>query len=510
MKNIKILLISLVVILLGTACSEKIAHQNALPKDASLVMAVDLKAMADKSGLSAGEGATVVKKLHDALIQGLDKEGVELLEEVFKDPSASGLSFTDPVYVFVGRQSANVGAVVRVKKQKDVEHTMSVLHKQGICSEIHEAEGFKWAVVGKALLAFSDNAFLTLYSDKASRADDLNYMAAVLLGQDEAGSYAGTDDFKAMIAEKADITISGNMGIVPHEIVSMFSMGLPATLNLEDMKMQAKVNFENGKLVMNVRNTTENKEILAFMKKQQLAFQPLKGTYLDYFAPAVACWMSGNMKGEKAYELLCENPTIRQTLESPLFPVDLYRIFQAIDGEICLALDANNAGFIMYADVKENSFLQTFEDLKPLLALTGGEMQLVTVGPDAYEFRGAYGMMRYVGMNRLWLGVKNNRFYLTNRQEAIDARPLGQNLHSLPWAESVKGKQFFMYMSFSSLASLLSGIPTAEMRTMVTIFNALDKLTVVSSDWQHTEVVLTSKETEKNLLRQVLEGIQNF
>lgn len=65
-------------------------------------------------------------------------------------------------------------------------------------------------------------------------------------------------------------------------------------------------------------------------------------------------------------------------------------------------------------------------------------------------------------------------------------------------------------MSFPSLASLLYGIPTAEVRTVATVFNTLDKLTVMSSDWQHTEVVLTSKETKKNLLRQVLEGIQNF
>lgn len=510
MKQIKLFVIGIVLAFCFSACSEKMEHQYVLPKDASLVVAMNLKSMADKSGLSAGEGKALVGKLHDALVSGLDAEGTALLEQVLENPDASGLSLTDPVYFFVGRQVATMGLVARVQKSKDVEHLFNVLHKQGVCGELQEAEAMKWTVAGQLLLAYSDRAFLALYGNRTNKAEDLNYMAAVLLGQDEAGSYAARPEYRSMMEKQTDIALSGNMGIIPHEVVSMFSMGLPANLNLEEMRMEGTVDFEDGRVKMDFEHATDNEEIKAFMQKQQEAFPPLKGTYLDYFAPATACWISGNMKGEKAYSLLCENPTIRQTLESPLFPVDLYQIFQAIDGDICMALDANNAGFIMYADVTGSSFLQTFEDLKPLLAMTGGAMQLVTLGPDAYEFRGSYGAMRYIGLNRLWLGVKNNRFYMTNRQEAIDARPLGLNLHSQPWAKEVEGKRSFAYVSFPSLAKLLYGIPVSEVRTVANVFSTLDKLTVMSEDWQHTEVVLTSQDSKTNVLKQLLKGLEKL
>ena len=42
----------------------------------------------------------------------------------------------------------------------------------------------------------------------------------------------------------------------------------------------------------------------------------------------------------------------------------------------------SNNDLLIYADVTNKDFLQSFEDLKPLLAMTGGQMQLNSTGKD--------------------------------------------------------------------------------------------------------------------------------
>ena len=60
---------------------------------------------------------------------------------------------------------------------------------------------------------------------------------------------------------------------------------------------------------------------------------------------------------------------------------------------------------LLYADVTNKDFLQSFEDLRPLLAMTGGQMQLNATGKDQYEFR----MYR----QSIWFGVKDNLLYIS-------------------------------------------------------------------------------------------------
>ena len=51
------------------ACSPKTEYTHALPKNASMVVAMDMDGMADKAGLKGAEGDAVVNKLK-ALMKG--------------------------------------------------------------------------------------------------------------------------------------------------------------------------------------------------------------------------------------------------------------------------------------------------------------------------------------------------------------------------------------------------------------------------------------------------------
>ena len=115
-------------------------------------------------------------------------------------------------------------------------------------------------------------------------------------------------------------------------------MGMPADLRLEDIKCLLSTTFEKGKVVVDFESLIENKELIALYEKQTQTSTPLKGTYMEYFPANTLLWASANFNGEAIYNLLCENPTIKQSLDNPMLPIDLKTIFSAIHGDIAIGL----------------------------------------------------------------------------------------------------------------------------------------------------------------------------
>lgn len=234
------------------------------------------------------------------------------------------------------------------------------------------------------------------------------------------------------------------------------------------------------------------------LEKQADVMRPLKGSYLKCFPANSVAWMGINVDGEKAYELLRENPTVRQELDNSMMPLDFEAIFKAMKGDMALAMPemSLSPGFILYADVTNSDFMRTFEDLKPLLAMTNGQMRLLDKGKNAYQFVAVDGSM--MGMGRgpvsLWLGVKDKRFYLTNRENLIDSDVKGLALDDCSWAKDVKGKRFYLNMNFQALSAALPQLPYVGM---------LDFLTIEAKEPTKVRMVLQMKNHKENVLKQL-------
>ena len=199
--------------------------------------------------------------------------------------------------------------------------------------------------------------------------------------QDTANSYASTLDFAKLRDAKGDINIVANMSVLPREATMQMRMGMPADLRLEDIKCLLSTTFEKGKVVVDFESLIENKELIALYEKQTQTSTPLKGTYMEYFPANTLLWASANFNGEAIYNLLCENPTIKQSLDNPMLPIDLKTIFSAIHGDIAIGFSSLvNNDLLVYADVTNKEFLKAFEELRPLLALSGGQMKLNSTG----------------------------------------------------------------------------------------------------------------------------------
>ncbi len=490
-------------------CTSKNEYTNAIPKDASVVVSLDLKSMAAKGGIDGKDGEKVVEKLTAARKSGLEGEAYKAMEKIIQKPSESGLSFSDRVYLFATPHSGAFGLVAKVNSKGKVKSCLEALEKEQLCTAPKNESGCSWVQAGDALCAFNGGTFLVLTGGKG----DIMDMKETLLAwmrQDATSSYAGTADYERLGAASGDITALVNLSVIPEELTMQWRMGVSADLNPDDIKYLFSVHFEKGKTVIDSETLVENKTLQALYEKQSAVMSPVKGTYLECFPASTLLWAGSHISGQEVYDLLCENPTIKQGLENPILPIDIESIFASIQGDIAVGYGslASNA-ILAYADVTNSEFLQTFEELRPLLALTGGQMQLISAGKDRYELR----MYR----QSIWFGVKDGMFYLSNDGKLASeaGRRYGVSLRNAPWAGDVSDSRFFLLFNAAQLAEEMHEHPQMLYGTGVDgnmaelMLGLCDYVELAIPDWKNGQMNVVMKDKDLNLLQLLVRGLEN-
>ena len=488
------------------SCNPKTEYTHALPKNASMVVTLELDEMAQKAGLNGEGGEVVVNKLKSLLKGGLQGEAAQLAERIIDQPSESGLSFNDKVYLFATPHAEALAILAKVTDEGKVETLLEVLEKESIANPLREESGCRWTQVGGALCAFNNGTFLLLHPSKG----DAFSMKGTLLSfmrQEEGEGFASLPEFTKIHTEGNDIASVLNLSAIPYEWTTPLRMGISADIRLEDIKYFVSANFEQGKVVMNSESLIQNPKIQGFFDAVDKVMQPIGGKFLDYYEGNTLAWAGGNIQGKELYRILCENPTIRQILDNPVLPVDVERIFSSIEGDFAIGWNKlTSKDFLMYADVTNAEFLKTFEDLRPLLAMTGGQIVLDNVGDHEYLMR------TYEGW--FWFGVKNNRLYVTNnRTWAAEAgRTFGASLGVKPWSKEVKENRLYASLNFTAMSNELSiyrSLPMLGGKQNTTLVKAFAKqcdfLNVSMPDGRQGKAELVLKDKNANLLQIIVD-----
>lgn len=496
-------------LLLLAACGPKTEYTNALPKDASVVVAMELDQMAGKAGLGAPSGEQAVNKLKALVKGGLQGEAAQLAERMVREPAESGLSFGDKVYFFATPHAGAFAILAKVADESKLEALFEVLVNESVSTPLREEPTCRWAQVGNALCAFNDGTFLLLQPSKG----DVSTLKGTLLSwmrQHEGEGFSAYPEFRQVEARGNDIASVVNLTAMPYEMTTRLRMGLSADIRLEDVKYFLTANFLPGKVVISSESLIQNPKVQAFFDSMDQVMSPVGGKYLDYYQGSTMVWMGANVKGKELYRMLCQNPTIRQKLENPILPVDVEAIFSAIEGDMALGCDNLTTGnYLLYADVTNRDFLKTFDDLRPLLALTGGQVALDPVGEDEYLMRTYYGYF--------WFGVKNNRLYVTtNRTWAEEVgRTYGASLARKPWADEVSRNRVYATMNLAEMFATLNKYKGVQLfgsqqaGTMAKlVLEPMDYLNVSTPDWRQGKAELVLKDKHANLL-QLLVGMWN-
>ena len=499
-------------VLLLAACSPQTEYTDALPKDASVVVSMDLQSMARKAGLEGEGSRKVTDKLTQLLKGGLEGDAAQLAEKMVNDPAESGLSFTDKVYLFVTPHANAFGVVAKVGDEGKLEDLLEVLKQEQIASDLKEESGCQWAQLGQALCAFNNGTFL-LMQHKSGDVESIKGSLLSLMRQKEGEGFSALPGFVQLTATGNDIASTIDLSVLPDQWTTPLRMGLPGDIRLEDIKYLITANFENGGLVVNSQSLTQNAKVQAFYKEMDKVTSPLQGKYMDYFPANTLAWMGGRVHGQTFYDMICQNPTIRRALENPVLPVDVERIFSSIEGDYGMGyLSVATGEFLMYADVTNAAFLETFEELRPLLALTGGEVTLYDTAENQYALK-TYDAI-------YWFGVKGKLFYVTNRRELAEeaGRTYGVSVGTRPWASEAKHNRMFASVNLSKLRTDINEHPYllaplgSQQTAMVfkAILDQCDTMNAGMEDWSQGSLVIRMKDKQTNPLRLIVQMLESL
>lgn len=491
----KLFKLSLVSVLLAlAACSPQTEYTHAIPKNASVVMGMELDEMATKAGLNGATGEKVVAKLKTLVKGGLQGDAAQLAERIIEHPAESGLSFDDKVYLFATPHTEAIAVLAKVTDEGKVETLLEALEKESLATPLREESGCRWTQMGGALCAFNNGTFLLLQPSRGDAAGMKGTLLS-LMRQEQGEGFSALPEFAKVKAEGNDMASVINLSAVPYEWTTPLRMGLSSNLRLEDIKYFVAANFEQGRVVVNSESLIQNPMVLSFFDAMDKVMQPIGGKYLDFYPGNTLLWAGGNIQGKTLYQMLCQNPTIKQALDNPLLPVDVEYIFSSIEGDFSIGFD--NQNYLLYADVTNSGFLKTFEDLRPLLALTGGQITLDNVGKDEYLMRTYYG--------NFWFGVKNNRLYVTNNgtwaEEA--GRTYGASLAVKPWASEVKDNRLLASLNMAEMANMritLTGNASVDGAIQL-VKSQCNYLNASMTDWRHGKAELVLKDKDMNLLQ---------
>jgi len=508
----KLFKLSLVSVLLAlAACSPQTEYTHAIPKNASVVMGMELDEMAEKAGLNGQEGDKVISKLKTLIGGGLQGDAAQLAERIIDQPSESGLSFDDKVYLFATPHAEALAMLAKVTDEGKVEKLLDMLEKESVATPLREESGCRWAQVGGTLCAFNNGTFLLLQPSKGD-ASGMKGTLLSLMRQKEGEGFHALPEFAKVKAEGNDLASVINLSAMPYEWSAPLRMGLSGNIRLEDIKYFVSANFEQGRVVMNSESLINNPMIQGFFDAMDKVMQPIGGKYLDYYEGNTMLWMGGNIQGKELYKMLCQNPTIRQVLDNPILPVDVEYIFSSIEGDFAFGCDNLTTGnYLLYADVTNSGFLKTFEDLRPLLALTGGQIVLDNVGENEYLMHTLYG--------KFWFGVKDNRLYVTtNRTWAEEVgRTYGASLGRKPWASEVKENRLYASVNLKALNQTLAKYRSLMITGNRQVDTALlffvgqcDYFNASMTDWRHGKAELALKDKNMNLLQWLVSVLQNL
>lgn len=138
------------------SCSGGNTYTNALPKDAAMVISLDVDGMVRKCALDEQTRKSVEQMLKTNLKGRADA----LIDKIMEDPEESGLRLTDRVFFFATPQTEMGGALIRMADKDKLEDLIAILHEQQACEAPADGDGCRWAIGGGGLMAWTMMLFV--------------------------------------------------------------------------------------------------------------------------------------------------------------------------------------------------------------------------------------------------------------------------------------------------------------------------------------------------------------
>ena len=245
-KMISRLLVSAMLIVFIAACSQKSEYTSAIPADASAVASINLKSLADKSGLKDKENEAAKQKMIEALKSGTTAATFQQLEKVLNNPKESGIDVDAPVYVFTSPSFPYASLVTKILDIDKLRTSLDVMVKEQICQPVEETDGYSYAVVANQnIFAFNETTAMLVQVNRKSQMENAQKAIGELMKQTPEKSIAGNAGFQKMQKQKGDVNFLASLAALPQAYARQLNIGL-TSIKVDPKDIMALGNLKNG------------------------------------------------------------------------------------------------------------------------------------------------------------------------------------------------------------------------------------------------------------------------
>ena len=501
-----------VLIVFMAACSKKAEYIHVIPADASAVASVNLNTLADKAGLNDKENEGMKQKMMEALKSGMNAAAFQQLEKIMKDPSQSGIDIKTPVFVFTSKTFITPAMVAKISNIDDLRASLDLMAKEGICQPIAEEDGYSFTTLQKnSLLVFNENAAVLTEAYGTSQMDVAKQTISTLLKQTEENSIMKNSGFKKMQNQKGDINFFASMDAVPKIYSQQISMGLSSQLDLSEVMAVGNLNFEKGKIALQIETYSDNAETDALLKKQAQAVKKLNTTFLQNFPESTLAFLNIGVNGAAFYDLLLNNEEFRRNV-SLAKAEEVKSLFASFDGDISIGLinvTMNSAPtFAAYADAKNGNALKALYDKKKELKL-GRNEDIIQLGENEYVYKS--------NTNNVFFGIRNKQMYATNDELLYKniSKPVDKSIKDAGYVSDMKGKNVFFVINMDAILDLpvvkmITGFGGEEYQTYYKLASQISYIEAFSDSEGKTETAILLKNKDVNALKQIVDFAKQF
>lgn len=487
------------------ACSQDTAeYTNVIPANATDLVSVNLKTIAEKAGIHDKENKEALAKLTDAMKSGMSAATYQQLEAVMKDPSKSGIDVSAPIYLFSAPAFNYQTVVAKVNSEADLRNFLEAVQKEISDAPLAEGDGYSFLSLNKqTLLAFNSSTLLLVDYKRAAQLEKAKEGIAALLEQTAENSINQSGAFQKLKKQSGDI----NMLISPSSAVgtyaNQFNFALSEGNGPKDLMGIGSLSFEKGKIEMQIENYTENPETKALLDKLSKSTCPVENSFLKYFPKSTIALFSMGVKGEELYNMLQESEQFRNEF-SITKAAEVKALFSNFQKDITVGLInvtmTNTPSVLAYANVKNNAPLKALYEKKGELGLKRGE-DIVKLNEDEYVYKSR--------RQNLFFGVRDKQMYATNDELLYKnvCKSVDPSAKETDYVSALKGKRAVAVINAEEIMELpLTKMMLEYTRNEYSLYIALAQSVSyleMSNDGDKTTSVLNLKDKNVNALKQL-------
>jgi len=283
-KSISIIILAIGAMLLSS-CSSTPESLKTIPKESSVVSAIDVYSIIQKGKLTELSDMKFFKTFKKEL-RNENKKVSRIMDDIMEDPTLTGIDFTNDVFIYYVDQADDERYVCISAEISDElkfsEFIEDLLDKSDVEYDIEEEKEYKYTIVNEKLaIGWDTKKMVFLTASNYSSRENIEMAVEELISLKEKDQITANEEFNNFYKDKKDVSVWLSTNIFENDY-SYRRLEESIDIDLSDNYISTYLNFDDNEITLLTR-LSPNKEIQELLTKNNITDNTFNSELLNFF-----------------------------------------------------------------------------------------------------------------------------------------------------------------------------------------------------------------------------------